>query len=287
MNQLSDVFTLHNGYTIPCVGFGTWQTPDGETAITAVSEALRAGYRHIDAAACYGNERSVGLGIAQAMKAHSIRREELFVTSKVWNTERGYEKTMAAFEKTCADLRLDYLDLYLIHWPANEKQFGDSAAELNLETWRAMTELYKAGKIKAIGVSNFLPHHLKPLMQTEVKPMVNQIEYHPGFTQEKAVSFCKENGIIVEAWSPLGTGRMLANETLMEIAKSYGRSVAQLCIRWVLQNGVLPLPKSVTPVRIMENAQVFDFELTQRDMERINKMEYCGGSGLNPDEVDF
>lgn len=282
MKSLNDTFHLNNGYEIPCVGFGTWQTPDGETAVMAVSEAIKTGYRHIDTAACYGNEVSVG----QRIKKSGIEREKLFVTSKVWNTERGYEKTIAAFEKTLTDLGLDYLDLYLIHWPASSSQY-DNWEKIHLETWKALTELYKAGKIKSIGVSNFMPHHLEALMKTEVPPMVNQIEYHPGLNQEETVDYCKKHGILVEAWSPLGTGRMLNNQTLKFIAGKYGKSVAQLCIRWCLQNGVLPLPKSVTPARIVENADVFDFDITAEDMSDINAMPYFGGSGLHPDKIDF
>lgn len=221
MKKITDSFKLLNEYAIPCVGFGTWQTPDGDTAIQAVKTAINASYRHIDAAAVYGNEISVGQGI----KASSIAREELFITSKVWNTERVYEKTMAAFEKTLTDLGLDYLDLYLIHWPASASRFSDWE-QINLETWRAMTELYKAGCIRAIGVSNFMPHHLKALLETEVAPMVNQIEFHPGQMQEETISFCRQKNILVEAWSPLGTGRMLGNEILQTIAAKYNKSVA-------------------------------------------------------------
>lgn len=282
MNKLTDAFILSNGYPIPCVGFGTWQTPDGEIAANAVKCAIQAGYRHIDAAAIYGNEVSVGQGIA----ASGAAREELFITGKVWNTERGYEKTLAAFEKTLKDLRLDYLDLYLIHWPASPSQF-ENWDELNLSTWKAMTELYKAGRIKAIGVSNFLPHHLESLLKTEVKPMVNQIEFHPGLMQTEVVEFCRSHGMLIEAYSPLGTGRMLTNETLMSIAAKYGKSVAHVCIRWVLQNGVLPLPKSITPSRIQDNTNVFDFVLSDEDMATINAMPYCGGSGNHPDKIDF
>lgn len=215
MKALHDTFRLNNGYEIPCVGFGTWQTPDGKTAIMAVSEAIRAGYRLIDTASCYKNE----VGIGQGIKESGIDREKLFITSKVWNTERGYEKTMAAFEKSMSDLGLDYLDLYLIHWPASSYQF-ENWEEINLDTWKAMTELYKAGRIKAIGVSNFLPHHLGTLIKTEVPPMVNQIEYHPGLVQAETVSYCKTHNILVEAWSPLGTGRMLNNESLKSMQKN-------------------------------------------------------------------
>ena len=204
----------------------------------------------------------------------------------MWNSERGYEKTIAAFEKTLADLGLDYLDLYLIHWPASQKDY-DNWEEINLQTWRAMTDLYKAGKIKSIGVSNFKPHHLSALMKTEVKPMVNQIEFHPGFMQEETVKYCRDNDILVEAWSPLGTGRMLSNPVLQEIAGHYGKSVAQICIRWCIQHDVLPLPKSVTPSRILENIQIFDFEINEEDMQRIDALDNFGGSGLDPDEVDF
>lgn len=273
---------LNNGYMIPEIGYGTWQSPDSEVTVNGVKSALACGYRHIDTAAAYKNEESVGEGI----KESGVARKDLFVTSKVWNSQRGYEKTIAAFEKTLSDLDLDYLDLYLIHWPASKKDY-ENWEEINLETWRAMTDLYKAGKIKAIGVSNFKPHHLKALMKTEVKPMVNQIEFHPGFMQEETVKYCRDNGILVEAWSPLGTGRMLTNPDLQEVASHYGKSVAQICIRWCIQHNVLPLPKSVTPSRIEENSNVFDFEINAEDMQRIDALENFGGSGLDPDEVDF
>lgn len=275
--------TLNNGVQIPDIGFGTWQTPDGKTAIQAVLCALENGYRHIDTAAVYGNEESVG----KAIRMSGIAREDLFVTTKVWNTERGYERTLKAFEQSLKKLDMDYIDLYLIHWPAVAKHFSDWK-ELNAETWRALEYLYEKGKVKAIGVSNFLVPHLEALHETaEILPMVNQIEFHPGYMQPETVVYCQDHGILIEAWSPLGTGKMLNNEMLKEIAANYGVSVAQLCIRWILQKGHLPLPKSVTPERIRQNREVYSFEISAEDEKVIDQLPYIGGSGLYPEEVDF
>ena len=282
MKNLTDTYKLQNGVEIPCIGYGTWQTPNGEVALTAVGEALNVGYRHIDTAAAYKNEASVG----EAIRRSGLSREEIFITSKVWNNCRGYEKTMAAFERTVAELGVDYLDLYLIHWPANALQYSDPDA-LNLDTWRALTELYKAGRIRAIGVSNFKPHHLEPLMATEVPPMVNQIEMHPGHEQSDTVGYCRHHGILVEAWSPLGEGRLLADPTLAAIGEKYGKSTAQVCIRWCLQMGVLPLPKTVTPARMQANTDVFDFALSEEDMAEIAALTDYGFSGHDPDLADF
>lgn len=283
MKTITDTFQLHNGVSIPCVGYGTYLIPNEETYV-AVREAIKAGYRHIDTAAFYQNEAGVGKTIRES----GIPREDLFVTSKVWNSDRGYERTKAAFARTMDALGLDYIDLYLIHWPANEKQFGTSAKSINAETWRALEELYSEGKIKAIGLSNFLPHHIEALMETaKIKPMINQIEFHPGWAQLEVLEYCKEHDIVVEAWSPLGRKEALNNEVINEIARKYNKQAAQICLRWVLQHNVLPLPKSSTPSRMVANTQLFDFELTSEEMKRIDGLKDLGGQCALPDEVDF
>lgn len=283
LTSLTSDLKLSNGVTIPGLGYGTYQTPP-EDAYRAVTDALAVGYRHIDTAALYGNESGVG----QAVKDSGLKREEVFITSKLWNTERGYDKTMAAFEKTLAELGTDYLDLYLIHWPANEKQFGQEAAALNLDTWRAFEDLYKAGKIKAIGVSNFMPNHLEALLaQAEIKPMVNQIEVHPGWPQTEAIRYCQRNDILVEAWAPLGEAAALSNPVLAKNAAKYDHTPAQVCLRWEIQQGILPLPKSVHKERMAENTKLFDFELTEDEMDIIGALRNLGGQCKVPDQVDF
>lgn len=274
---------LNNGVKIPTPGFGTFLTPDGATCVEAVRTAIAAGYTHIDTAAVYGNEKSVGEGIQES----GIKRSDLFVTSKVWNTERGYDKTLKAFDKTLRDLQLDYLDLYLIHWPANTLQFGNEADRLNVDTWKAMERLHEEGLVRSIGLSNFMQHHIEPVfVRANICPMVNQIEYHPGFTQRECVEFCQKNNILVEAWSPLGRGNVLNNPLLKTIAAQHGKSVAQVAIRWVMQTGVLPLVKSVTPSRIKENIDVFDFELSQQEMLEIASLK-TDRIGSDPDTCDF
>ena len=274
---------LNNGVKIPTPGFGTFLTPDGATCVEAVRTAIAAGYTHIDTAAVYGNEKSVGEGIQES----GIKRSDLFVTSKVWNTERGYDKTLKAFDKTLRDLQLDYLDLYLIHWPANTLQFGNEADRLNVDTWKAMERLHEEGLVRSIGLSNFMQHHIEPVfVRANICPMVNQIEYHPGFTQRECVEFCQKNNILVEAWSPLGRGNVLNNPLLKTIAAQHGKSVAQVAIRWVMQTGVLPLVKSVNPSRIKENIDVFDFELSQQEMFEIASLK-TDRIGPNPDTCDF
>lgn len=283
MDREIESYGLRNGVQIPCIGYGTWQTPDGETAVKSVRYAIENGYRHIDGAAVYGNEASVGQGIKEGLKAAGIKREELFITSKVWNTDRGYEKTIKACEKSLKDFGLEYFDLYLIHWPANEVNCGKDWDAMNLDTWRAVIDLYKAGKVRAVGVSNFLPHHLESLMKTEIPPMVDQIECHPGLIRKETIDYCKENGIVVEAWSPMGSGAIFHNETIKEISEKYKKSIAHICIRWCMQHKVIPLPKSVTPSRITDNLNVFDFKLEQEDMDKIDEMEQAGYSGNDPD----
>lgn len=275
-------FTLRNGADIPSLGFGTWLIENGESAVKIVLQALECGYRHIDTAAAYGNEESVG----KAVKESGIDRSEIFVTSKVWNTERGYDKTLAAFDRTMEKLGLDYLDLYLVHWPCNVGSREDWA-KVNSETWRALERLYADKRVKAIGVSNFKVHHLDELLKNcSVVPMVNQIEFHPGFMQKEILSLCRKNNILVEAWSPLGRGRIEGSELVRELSEKYGKSIAQICIRWCLQNGVLPLPKTVNTARMKENADVFGFEISDTDMDKINSMEQFGWSGHDPDTFE-
>lgn len=276
-------YLLNNNYKMPNIGFGTFRTPSGEETEQSVLNAIKAGYRHIDCAAAYGNEKSVG----EAIRKSGVAREEIFVTSKLWNDDKGYENTLAAFNRTLEDLQLEYLNLYLIHWPI-AKASKENWKEANSESWRALEELYNQGKIKAIGVSNFLEHHLEPLFETaKIKPMVNQIEFHPGMLQKEIVEFCKKHNILVEAWAPFSNGQVLNNPVLKEIADKYEKTVAQLTLRWIIQKGIVPLPKSVTPERIKSNLEVFDFEISAQDVERIDRLTDCGGSGLHPDEVDF
>lgn len=285
IDKIGDSVTLSNGVKMPGFGFGTWQSAIGDITVSAVKAAIKTGYRNIDTAAAYHNEQSVGEGVRQAMEEYGVGREELFISTKVWNDHRGYDLTMKAFENSMKELDLEYLDLYMIHWPAVAK-WHDDWREINRSTWKAFEELYRAGRIKAIGVSNFLAHHVQALMEdSEIAPMVNQIEYHPGFGQIESASFCQKNGIVVEAWSPFGTGDVLKNTALTKIADKYGKTSAQVCLRWLMQKDIVPLPKSVHEERIIANTQVFDFELASADMAAIDAMPYCGGMRFDPDEA--
>ena len=285
LTSVNSPIKLNNGVEIPCVGYGTFRTDPAVTA-QAVQDAIAAGYRHIDTAKVYENEAGVGQGI----KAAGVPREELFVTSKLWNTDRGYEATKAAFQASLDRLGLDYLDLYLIHWPANEKQFGADAAKINAETWRAMEELYEAGKIRAIGLSNFMPHHVAELLKTaKIKPMVDQIEVHPGWTHAEEIKKLQAMDIVVEAWGPLGGqgATVLVDPTMQKIAAAHGKSTAQVSLRWILQQGVVPLPKSVHVDRLKQNMELFDFELSNEEMQTIAALPNLGGQCKDPDDVDF
>ena len=276
-------YILSSSFSIPTPGFGTYKTPDGEVCVNAVREAIAAGYTHIDTAALYGNECSVGEGVRQSGKP----REELFITSKVWNTERGYDKTLRAFEKSLKDLGMDYLDLYLIHWPANAKQFGDRADAINVDTWRAMERLVEEKAVRSIGLSNFYSSHMAPVLAAaNIAPAVDQIEYHPGLLQEDTVATCREKGILVEAWSPLGRARLLGNPVIVGIAEKHGKSAAQVILRWVIQNGVLPLVKSVHAERIRENFDLFGFVLDDGEMTAMAALPDAR-FGSHPDTVEF
>lgn len=283
MKSLTDCYKLSNGVEIPCVGIGTWQTPDGDIAVSSVLSALEAGYRHIDTAQMYRNEESVGT----AVKKSGIDRSKIFITSKLSNSVRGYQPTLDAIEKTLKRLDTDYIDLFLIHWP-NPAKFRDHWQAANAETWKAFEEMYRAGRIRSIGISNFRPHHIEELMKTaSIAPMVNQIRLCPGDTQDEVVDYCRARGILLEAYSPLGTGKIFEVPEMQKLAEKYGKSIAQICMRWSLQRGYLPLPKSVTPARIKENTEVFDFELSAEDVELITNMKGVVGFSLDPDTTEF
>ncbi|WP_057757777.1 aldo/keto reductase [Lapidilactobacillus dextrinicus] len=283
MVSLTDTYTLNNGVKIPVVGFGTWQTPDGNIAESSVLAALKAGYRHIDTAAAYGNQESVGRGIRKS----GIPRDEIFVTTKLWNKDHGYQAAKQAIDRSLMELGLDYLDLYLIHWP-NPVDFRNRWQEMNAESWRAMEEAVQAGKIRAIGVSNFHAKHLDELLKTAtIQPTVNQIFLNPSDLQPEVTAYNEAHHILSEAYSPLGTGKIFKVAELQDIAANYDKTVAQVVLRWSLQHGFLPLPKSVHPERIEENAQLFDFELSEADMKVIDGLHGQAGLAADPDTTDF
>ncbi len=276
LKNLESTTTLNNGVKMPWLGLGVFKVEEGDEVVSSVKAALEAGYKSIDTAAIYGNEAGVGKAIAES----NVPREELFITTKLWNSNQGYESTLAAFDESMEKLGLDYLDLYLIHWPTPKQG-------KYVETWKALEKLYKDGRVRAIGVSNFKISHLEDILANcEIKPMVNQVEYHPRFNQSELHEFCKKNEIQLEAWSPLMQGGLLDDPTLVEIANKYNKSVAQVIIRWDLQTGVVTIPKSTKPHRIIENTDVFDFELSHEDMNKIETLNQNQRMFADPDEFN-
>ncbi|WP_286231620.1 aldo/keto reductase [Neobacillus mesonae] len=270
--SLTDTTTLHNGVKMPWFGLGVFKVQEGSEVIESVKAAIKNGYRSIDTAAVYKNEEGVGKGILES----GVPREELFITSKVWNSDQGYESTLDAFETSLKKLGLDYLDLYLIHWPGKNKF---------KETWKALEKLYKDGRVRAIGVSNFKVHHLEELIKDcEIKPMVNQVEYHPHLTQKELLAFCQREGIQLEAWSPLKQGQILSDPVINQLAEKYGKSAAKIVLRWDLQSKVVTIPKSIKEQRIIENANIFDFELTAEEMQTIDGLNKDERVGPDPDD---
>lgn len=279
MKNLASTSTLHNAVEIPWFGLGVSRLKDGDETANCVRTAIVNGYRSIDTAAMYGNEAGVGQGVREALEETGLSREDVFITSKVWNSDLGYDSALAAYEASLEKLGLDYLDLYLIHWPV-EGKYKDA--------WRALEKLYKDGRVRAIGVCNFQIHHLENVLKdVDIVPMVNQVEYHPLLTQEELHDFCKARNIQLEAWSPLMQGNLLDHPVLEEIAMKNEKTPAQVILRWDLQNGVITIPKSSKEPRIIQNSQIFDFELTDEDMERISALNENRRVGPDPDNFDF
>ena len=278
MKSIYDTYTLSNGVKIPCVAYGTYKAKD-ENGADIISAAVEEGYRYFDTASFYETESYV----AEAISRSGLPREDFFIATKLWKEEMGYEESLAACERSLKRLNTDYIDLYLIHWPKPTPDYEDWK-QLDLDTWRALEKLYKEGKVRAIGVSNFLPHHLDNILENcEVKPMVDQIEYHAGYTQEATVQYCKQHGILVQAWSPISRGRIFHDVTLMELAEKYQVSVAKLALRFCIQNGIVPLPKAASRERMRENMNLFDITISDEDMNRINTIPQVGWSGEHPD----
>lgn len=275
ITDLQGAFTLHNGVKMPYFGLGVYLSKDGNEVINAVKWAIEAGYRHIDTASIYKNEEGVGEGIKQS----GIARDSLFVVSKVWNNDQGYDSTLTAFEASLNRLGLDYLDLYLIHWPVAGKY---------KETWKALEKIYAEGRARAIGVSNFMQHHLEDLLTTaEIVPMVNQMEFHPYLVQQDLIDFCNSKAIQYEAWSPMMQGRIFEMEEFKVLAEKYNKSIAQIVLRWNLEKGVVTIPKSSKKERIIANADLFDFELSNKDIALLDNMHKGQRFGPDPDNFDF
>lgn len=275
--------TLPNGVRIPTVGFGTWQLPLNDSLRSTINTAIQIGYRQFDTAQIYNNAAIVG----DAIRESGIDRSEFFITSKIWTNHRSYESAIEAFEEVLSQLRLDYLDMLLIHWPASQGEAMVWQAQ-NAGVWRAFEDIYKQGRVKAIGVSNFLPHHLIPLLaRAKIAPMVNQLEFHPGYPQWSAVNFCKSRGIKVQAWSPLGRGGLIKHPLLTEIAEKHGVSASQVALRWCIEHDVMPIPKATNTPHLQQNCRIFDFSLDPEEIKLIDEMPQTAYSGLHPDTVTF
>ncbi|MFJ7669646.1 aldo/keto reductase [Lysinibacillus sp. NPDC097195] len=272
--------TLNNGLEMPLVGYGVFRVPDGDDLAEAVKTAIAKGYRSIDTAQVYRNEESVGRGIRAAIAEGLVSRDELFVTSKVWNDGLSYEETLAAYDSSLEKLGLDYLDLYLIHWPGLDTNY--------IEAYKALEKIYQDGRVRSIGVSNFHVHHLEHLLkETTLIPVINQIEFHPHLTQEEVRAYCKEHGIQVEAWSPLMNGSLLEEELIQQLATKYSKTPAQIVLRYDVQHGVVTIPKTMTPARMAENLQVFDFTLTDEEMAQLDAMNDGLRCGPDPEKFNF
>lgn len=274
----NDTYFLSNGLPIPGLAFGTINTTKDQ-----IKEAIEAGYRNIDTAEIYGNEELVGQAIKEVLAEGKLKREDLFISTKLWFNHRSHDMAIDSLNKSLQRLGLDYVDLYLIHWPANSKWHQDWR-EINADTWRGLIDLYHDGKAKSIGVSNYLTNHLKALTEdTGFAPMVDQIEYHPGFAQVDAAKYAQQLGTVVEAWSPFGTGEVLNNATLKAIADKHQKSPAQVILRWLIQKNILPVAKTSTPQRMVENRDIFDFQLSADEMKQIDSLPFIGGMQFNPD----
>ncbi len=275
IETITDTATLSNGVQMPWFGLGVFESKEGSEVERAIKWALEHGYRSIDTASIYGNEAGVG----RALKNSGIPREEVFLTTKVWNTDQGYDSTLRAFEASLERLQVDYLDLYLVHWPVKEKY---------KETWRALEHIYNEKRVRSIGVSNFLVHHLKDLLSDcQIMPMVNQVEFHPRLFQPTLLDFCRTEGIQLEAWSPIMKGKVMEIPVLVEIAEKYGKSPVQITLRWDLQHGVVTIPKSARQDRIIANAEIFDFELSKAEMTLIDQLDRGERVGPDPDNFNF
>ncbi|MHA2938420.1 aldo/keto reductase [Vibrio sp. RC27] len=281
--NLSATYKLNNGIEIPKLGYGTFQTPDDQSGIEAIVNALKVGYRHIDTAQSYKNEGCVG----EAIKLSDIPREQLFITTKIANSVNGYENTIKSLDESLNKLGIETIDLVLIHWPS-PKRFRDQWQSRNSETWRALETYYKQGKIKAIGVSNFKTHHINELLKTAtVVPAINQIRLCPGDVDVETVNFCRQHNMLLEAYSPLGQGAIFDTPEITALAEKYNKTIAQVSLRWSLQMGFLPLPKSVTLERIQANTDIFDFQLKDEDIAMLTNLTGRCGESKDPDSVPF